>query len=131
MLISPRGLKSLNSIEKIQPWMLVATFNGNPSTTIISCDSPTNTTKVTDEPITKILYNQLDIKIGQCMQEELDLVRRKIKNRKAAGLDKTHTDVRKTRKFDDILPRYCNAVYNQKHNRQIDKGLQSPFPEEG
>ena len=31
MLIGPRALKSLNSIEKIQPRMMVAAFNGNPS----------------------------------------------------------------------------------------------------
>ena len=43
--------------------------------------------KVTDEPIAKIISNQLDIKLGQFTQEELDLVLRKIKNREAAGLD--------------------------------------------
>ena len=37
MLIGPWALKSLNSIEKIQPRMMVATYNGNPSATIISC----------------------------------------------------------------------------------------------
>ena len=42
MLIDPQALKSLNSIKKIQPRMMVATFNGNSSKTIISCDSPTN-----------------------------------------------------------------------------------------
>ena len=42
MLLSQHALKSLNSIKKIQPRIMVATFNGNPSTTIISCDSPTN-----------------------------------------------------------------------------------------
>ena len=31
MLIGPWVLKSLNSIEKIQPRMMVATFNGNPT----------------------------------------------------------------------------------------------------
>ena len=31
MLIGPRALKTLNSIEKIQPRMLAATFNGNPT----------------------------------------------------------------------------------------------------
>ena len=40
MLIGPRALKSLNSIEKIRPRMMVVGFNGNPSTTIISCYSP-------------------------------------------------------------------------------------------
>ena len=48
MLIRPRALKSLNSIEKIQPRMMVATFNGNPSATIISCYSPTNVSEETD-----------------------------------------------------------------------------------
>ena len=36
MLIGLHALKSLNSIEKIQPRVMVATFNGNPSTKIIS-----------------------------------------------------------------------------------------------
>ena len=35
MLLSPRTLKSLNSIEKIQPRMIVATFNSNLSKMII------------------------------------------------------------------------------------------------
>ena len=48
MLIGPRVLKSLNSIEKIQPRMMVATFNGNPNATIISCYSPTNVSEETD-----------------------------------------------------------------------------------
>ena len=43
--------------------------------------------KLTDETITKIISNQLDIKLGQFTQEKLDLVQRKIKNRKAIGLD--------------------------------------------
>ena len=42
MLLSPRAQKWLNNIEKIPRWIMVATFNGNPGTTIISCDSPTN-----------------------------------------------------------------------------------------
>ena len=42
MLIGPQALKPLNSKEKIHPRMMVATFNGNPRATIISCYSPTN-----------------------------------------------------------------------------------------
>ena len=42
LLIGPRALKTLNSVEKIQPRMMAATFNGNPRATIISCYSPTN-----------------------------------------------------------------------------------------
>ena len=48
MLIGQQSLKSLNSIEKIHPRMMVATFNGNPSATIISCSSPTNVSEETE-----------------------------------------------------------------------------------
>ena len=48
MLRGPRTQKLLNSIEKIQPRMVVATFNVKPSATIISCDSPTNVSEETD-----------------------------------------------------------------------------------
>ena len=37
------------------------------------------------------------------MQEELDSVQRKIKNRKAARLDEIPPDVWKTREFNEIL----------------------------
>ena len=47
MLIGSRALKSINNIEKIQHRMMVATFNGNPSATIISCYSPTNISEET------------------------------------------------------------------------------------
>ena len=47
------------------------------------------------------------------MEEELDAVLKKIKIRKATGLDKILLEVWKTRKFDDILLRICNAVYKQ------------------
>ena len=44
ILLSPNAHKSLNSIETINPRILIATFNGNPATTVISCYSPTNVT---------------------------------------------------------------------------------------
>ena len=47
MLIGPQALKSLNSLEKIQPRMMVAIFNGNPRA-IIPCHSPTNVSEETD-----------------------------------------------------------------------------------
>ena len=37
MLIGPRALKTLDSIERIKPRMMTATFNGNPRITIIFC----------------------------------------------------------------------------------------------
>ena len=67
--------------------------------------------KVTDKPITKIIYNKRDIKLGKFTQEKLDVVLTNIKNRKAAGLE-IPSEVWKTRKFDDLLLRNCNAIYN-------------------
>ena len=48
LLIGPRALKTLNSVEKIQPRMMAATFNGNPRAIIISCYSPTNVSEETE-----------------------------------------------------------------------------------
>ena len=42
--------------------------------------------EVTDRPIIKIIDNQLDIKLGQFTQEELNGVLTKIKSRKATSL---------------------------------------------
>ena len=87
-----------------------------------------NPPKGTDEPITKIVSNQLDIKLGQFMQEELDSVRKKIKNRKAVGLDEIIPEVWKTKEFDDILLRHFNAVYNRNTIERWTKGCIPPFP---
>ena len=56
LLIGPRALKTQNSIEKIQPRMMAATFNGNPRATIISCYSPTN---VSEENELVTFYDEL------------------------------------------------------------------------
>ena len=56
MLIGTRALKTLNSIERIQPRMMAAMFNGNPRATIISCYSPTN---VSEETELVAIYNEL------------------------------------------------------------------------
>ena len=94
-------LKAANQLERIKLWKQhFENLLGNPP-------------KVTHEPITRIISKQLDIKLGPFTQEELDSVLRKIKNRKAAGLDETPPEVWKTRQFDDIPLRHCNAVYNQ------------------
>ena len=56
---------------------------------------------------------------------------KKIKNRKAAGLDKIPPEVWKTRQFDNILLRHCNAVYNQNLIDRWMKGCILPFPKKG
>ena len=58
-----------------------------------------------------MINNQLNIKLGQFTQEELDVLITKIKNRKTAGLDEIPQEVWKKREFDDLQLRYCNAVY--------------------
>ena len=46
-----------------------------------------NPPKITNESIIRIICKQLDIKLGPFTKEELNSVLKKIKNRKAAGLD--------------------------------------------
>ena len=93
-------LKATNQQERIKLWKQhFENLLGNPP-------------KVTHEPITRIISGQLDIKLAPLTQEKLDSVLRKIKNRKAAGLDEIPPEVWKTRRFDDILLRHSNAVSN-------------------
>ena len=56
MLIGPKAIKTVNSIERIQPRMMTATFNGNPRATIISCYSPTN---ISEETKLATFYDEL------------------------------------------------------------------------
>ena len=91
-------LKAANQQERIKLWKQhFENLHGNPP-------------KITHEPITRIISKQLDIKLGPFTQEELVSVLRKIKNRKAAGPDEIPPEVWKTRQFNDILLRHCNAV---------------------
>ena len=111
--------KATNQQERIKLWRQhFENLLGNPP-------------KVTHEPITRIISKQLDIKLGPFTQEELDSVLRKIKNRKAAGLDEIPPEVWKTRQFDDILFRRCNAVYNQNPIDRWMKGCILPFHKKG
>ena len=111
-------LKATNQQERIKLWKQhFENLLGNPP-------------KVTHEPITKIISKHLDIKLGP-FTLELDSVLRKIKNRKAAGLDEIPPEVWKTRQFDDILLRHFNTVYNQNPIDRWMKGCILPFPKKG
>ena len=57
-----------------------------------------NPPEIADEPITRIISKQLDVKLGPFTKEELDSVLRRI-NRKAAGLDEIPPEVWKARQF--------------------------------
>ena len=112
-------LKAANQQERIKLWKQhFENLLGNPP-------------KITHEPITRIFSKQLDIKLGPFTQEELDSVLKKIKNRKAAGLDEISSEVWKTRQFDDILLHHCNAVYNQNPIDRWMNGCILPFPKKG
>ena len=92
---------------------------------------PRNPPKVTHEPITRIISKQSGIKLWPFTQEELGSVLRKIKNWKAAGQDGIPPEVWKTRQYDNILLRHCNAVYNQNPIERWMKGCIFPFPKKG
>ena len=79
---------------------------------------------------TRIISKQLDIKL-EPFTPELDSILRKIKNRKAAGLDEIPPEVWKTRQFDDIPLRHCNAVNNQNPIDRWMKGCIFHFPKKG
>ena len=71
LLIGPRALKTLNSIERIQPRMMVATFNGNPKATIISWYSPTN---VSDETVIVTFYDELSSLVPSILKHNLLII---------------------------------------------------------
>ena len=112
-------LKATNQQERIKLWKQhFENLQGNPP-------------KVTHKPITRIINKPLDIKLGPFTQEELDSVLRKIKNRKAIVLDEIPPEVWKTRQFDDILLRHCNAVYNPNPIDRWMKGCILPVSKKG
>ena len=86
---------------------------------------------VSDRAIEKIIDQELPIKTGQFEEQELDIVLKKMKNKKAAGLDEIPPEVWKTGKFNDLLLYYCNAVYNEHVIQSWMKGCILPFPKKG
>ena len=62
ILISQKAQKSLNNIETITPRIMIATFNGNPETTVICCYSPTNTA---DEEEVEKFYEDFSAPVRQ------------------------------------------------------------------
>ena len=69
-------------------------------------------TEILQKSLRNISKNYLwHIRLEQLTEEELDALLKKIKNRKAAGLDKIPSEVWKTRKFENILLWLYNPVY--------------------
>ena len=64
-------LKSLNNLEKIQPKMMVARFNGNLITTIISCYSTTN---ANDLKNLNTFYNELSSLVRRILKHNVLII---------------------------------------------------------
>ena len=90
-----------------------------------------NSPRATDKPISKITNDQLNIKLGQFIQEEFDVLLRKIKNRKVAGLVKIPPEIWKARKINEILLQKCNAEHPQNIIDRWIKDCILPFPKKG
>ena len=68
---------------------------------------------VSNSTIKKVIEHDLEIRTGAFNKLKLDLVRKKIKNKKTVRLDGIYPKVSKTVKFKDLLLYYCNEVYNE------------------
>ena len=83
---------------------------------------------VSDSTIEKFIEYELEIKTRPFNELELDLVLKKVKNKKAAVLDGTPPEVWKTGKFNEHLLYYCNEVWNGNVIQSWTEGCILPFP---
>ena len=74
-----------------------------------------------------MINTQLDIKLGQFTEEEVNIVLTKIRSRKAASLNEIPPEIWKTTKFDDLLLWLCNTLYEQNTIERWMKGCILPF----
>ena len=86
MFISPKAYQSLVNVESISPRITVATFNGNPKTTMILCYSLTN---CSDELEIQNFYHQLTDSIKNIPKHNVLIIggdiNAKIDNNKCVG----------------------------------------------
>ena len=94
-------------------------------------ETPLKSLKIQSQKFRKIINSQLDIKLRQFTEEELNIVLTEIKSRKAADLDEIPPEVWKTRKFEDILLRLCNTVNKQNPFKKWSKGCILSFLKKG
>ena len=84
-----------------------------------------------DEPITRIINKQLNIKLSPFSKEELDSVLKKLKIGKLPGWTRSPPRSVEDKQFDDILLRQCNAVYSQNRIERWMEGCILPFLKKG
>ena len=85
----------------------------------------------TNQDIIKIVDKELQIEQGPFTIKEFEMVLRKTKKNKTAGLDEIPPEVWKTGHFNHILLEFCNDVYSQKPIEHWMKGCILPFPKKG
>ena len=71
LLLSPKAKKSFNNIESITPRILIATFKGNPKTSVICCYSPTS---VSDKAKVENFYNDLSSLTQQIPKHNVTII---------------------------------------------------------
>ena len=86
---------------------------------------------VSDSTIEKVIEHELDIKTGSFNELKLDLVLKKLKNKKAGELDGIPPEVWKTETFNNLLLYYCNEAYNGNVIPSWTEGCILPFPKKG
>ena len=100
MLVSPHALKSLNSIEKISSRIIIATFNGNPKTTVICCYSPTN---ISEETEVEDFYNDLSSLSRDVPKHNVLIVGGDMNAQLGSSKDNKHTYHNKTNRNGKLL----------------------------
>ena len=71
MLLSPTAYRALLNTETITPRILMATFEGNPKTTVISSYSPTD---CTEDKIAEEFYTQLQTTLNQIPKHNVSII---------------------------------------------------------
>ena len=112
-------IKAKDDKERIQKWKqhFSLLLGKNPITT--------------NQDIVNIVDKELQIEQGPFTIKELEMVLRKTKKNKTAGLDEIPAEVWKTGHFNHILLEFCNDVYSQKPIEYWTKGCILPFPKKG
>ena len=87
--------------------------------------------QVSNELITPIVEEELNIKKGDFSMDELVKALKSTQNHKAYGLDEIPAEVWKLPDFHQILLNLCNSVYNGDSIDRWTEGCILPFPKKG